>query len=304
MIVLDFITGILSAICNQELESKECIKGIIKKVCYFLLVIVAHALDTLIPTDGQFLLRTITIYFLVANDGLSILENVGECGVEYPQFLKNWLKQLKSEASKGQISRKPEETSKSPDEEGAGSNENGEQNENGSADAGQAQQTLDFTEANYKALFPCKEGGITKGYSSSHKGIDVGWIDEPNCDIVAIEDGVIVQAEHSSTGGERGEYCVIEHNDGKHKYWSGYLHLLTSSLLVRDGDKVTKGQVIGRRGNTGLSHGTHLHLYMSEPINISNGYTYNKMKAHCTFNPLDKLYKTQGANISADIEVR
>lgn len=260
-------------------------------MCYFLLVIVAHALDTLIPTDGKFLLRTITIYFLVANDGLSILENVGECGVEYPQFLKNWLKQLKSEASKGQISRKPEETSKSP-------------NENSSADASQAQQTRDFTKADYKALFPCKEGGITKGYSSSHKGIDVGWIDEPNCDIVAIEDGVIVQAEHSANGGERGEYCVIEHNDGKHKYWSGYLHLLTSSLKVKDGDKVTKGQVIGRRGDTGLSNGTHLHLYMSEPIDISYSYTYNTMKAHCTFNPLNKLYKLKDTNVSADVEVR
>ena len=49
MIVLDFITGILSAIYNRELESRACLKGIIKKSCYFLLVIVAHELDTLVP---------------------------------------------------------------------------------------------------------------------------------------------------------------------------------------------------------------------------------------------------------------
>ena len=85
MIVLDFITGILSAIYNRELESRACLKGIIKKSCYFLLVIVAHELDTLVPNDGTFLLRTITIYFLVANDGLSILETAtnGRRGVDF-----------------------------------------------------------------------------------------------------------------------------------------------------------------------------------------------------------------------------
>ena len=147
MIVLDFITGILSAIYNRELESRACLKGIIKKSCYFLLVIVAHGLDTLVPNDGTFLLRTITIYFLVANDGLSILENVGECGVEYPAFLKNFLKQLKTKSDEGNIQSKVEE----PEVE-----------------------EKELFNSTYKALFPCEEGGITVKYSNSHKGIDVG----------------------------------------------------------------------------------------------------------------------------------
>ena len=142
MIVLDFITGILSAIYNRELESRACLKGIIKKSCYFLLVIVAHGLDTLVPNDGTFLLRTITIYFLVANDGLSILENVAECGVEYPDFLKNFLKQLKKKSDEGDIQSDVEEP--------------------------------ELFNSTYKALFPCEEGGITIKYSNSHKGIDVG----------------------------------------------------------------------------------------------------------------------------------
>lgn len=147
MIVLDFITGILSAIYNRELESRACLKGIIKKSCYFLLVIVAHGLDTLVPNDGTFLLRTITIYFLVANDGLSILENVGECGVEYPAFLKNFLKQLRTKADEGDIQSKVEE---------------------------QEVEEQELFDSTYKALFPCEEGGITVKYSNSHKGIDVG----------------------------------------------------------------------------------------------------------------------------------
>ena len=191
MIVLDFITGILSAIYNRELESRACLKGIIKKSCYFLLVIVAHELDTLVPNDGTFLLRTITIYFLVANDGLSILENVGECGVEYPNFLKNFLKQLRTKADEGDIQSKVEE----PEVE--------------------EQELFSST---YKALFPCEEGGITVKYSNSHKGIDVGWIAIENCKVISVDDGVVVQAESYTTGGDRGEYCVIEHSDGKHKY--------------------------------------------------------------------------------------
>ena len=186
MIVLDFITGVLSAIYNKELESRACLKGIIKKSCYFLLVIVAHGLDTLVPNDGTFLLRTITIYFLVANDGLSILENVGECGVEYPNFLKNFLKQLRTKADEGDIQSKVEEPEvEEPVEE---------------------QELFNST---YKALFPCEEGGITIKYSNSHKGIDVGWIAIENCKVISVDDGVVVQAESYTTGGDRGEYCVI-----------------------------------------------------------------------------------------------
>ena len=277
MIVLDFITGILSAIYNRELESRACLKGIIKKSCYFLLVIVAHGLDTLVPNDGTFLLRTITIYFLVANDGLSILENVGECGVEYPNFLKNFLKQLRTKADEGDIQEKVEE----PEVE--------------------EKELFDST---YKALFPCEEGGITIKYSNSHKGIDVGWIAIENCKVISVDDGVVVQAESYTTGGDRGEYCVIEHSDGKHKYWTGYLHLLENSLKVKQGDVVKKGDLLGKRGNTGLSNGTHLHLYMSDFVSLDTQYSYNTMKNHCTFDPLTRLYKLKGSNISAKIEER
>lgn len=97
---IDFITGILKGIINKKLNSQTCLKGIIKKCCYFLLVIVAVALDRLYP-EAQGLVRTLVCYFLVATDGISILENVGECGVPYPKFLKNMLEQLKSKSDDG-----------------------------------------------------------------------------------------------------------------------------------------------------------------------------------------------------------
>lgn len=98
--VVDFITGLLKGIVNKELNSQTCLKGIVKKCCYFLLVIVAVALDRLYP-EAQGLVRTLVCYFLVATDGISILENIGAAGVPYPKFLKNILEQLKDKSDEG-----------------------------------------------------------------------------------------------------------------------------------------------------------------------------------------------------------
>lgn len=98
--VIDFITGILKGIVNKQLNSHICLKGIVKKCCYFILVIVAVALDRLYP-EAQGLVRTLVCYFLVATDGISILENIGAAGVPYPKFLKNILEQLKDKSDEG-----------------------------------------------------------------------------------------------------------------------------------------------------------------------------------------------------------
>lgn len=150
-------------------------------------------------------------------------------------------------------------------------------------------------------LLPIEDGGLTKTYGvknsdgTIHKGVDFGWIDNPKCNIYAWQDGTVVDADNYKNGGERGEYVVIEHTyiDGK-KRWSGYLHLLGNSLTVKVGDAVTMGQVIGKRGNTGKSNGAHLHLYLSEKTD--KAYTYDTMKALCTFNPMSYLYIDKSLN--------
>ena len=97
---------------------------------------------------------------------------------------------------------------------------------------------------------PCYDGGRRNYYNEpiEYEVVGVGYQDK-----VSVDDGVVVQAESYTTGGDRGEYCVIEHNDGKHKYWTAYLHLLENSLKVKQGDLVKKGDLLGKRGNTGLS---------------------------------------------------
>ena len=93
VMLVDYLTGIASAIYNKELSSKIGFKGIIKKFCYLLVVALSVVIDKL--TDQSGLIRTLVIYFFVANDGLSIIENMAEMGVKLPQKLIDALEQIK-----------------------------------------------------------------------------------------------------------------------------------------------------------------------------------------------------------------
>lgn len=93
VMVVDYLTGIASAIYNKELSSKIGFKGIIKKFCYLLVVALSVVIDNLLGQSG--LIRSLVIYFFVANDGLSIIENMAEMGVKLPQKLIDALEQIK-----------------------------------------------------------------------------------------------------------------------------------------------------------------------------------------------------------------
>ena len=93
VMVVDYLTGIASAIYNKELSSKIGFKGIIKKFSYLLVVALSVVIDNLTGQSG--LIRTLVIYFFVANDGLSIIENMAEMGVKLPEKLIDALEQIK-----------------------------------------------------------------------------------------------------------------------------------------------------------------------------------------------------------------
>lgn len=93
VIVIDYLTGIVSAIYNKELSSKIGFKGILKKISYLFVVALSVVIDNLTGQSG--LIRTLVIYFFVANDGLSIIENMAEMGVKLPQKLIDSLEQIK-----------------------------------------------------------------------------------------------------------------------------------------------------------------------------------------------------------------
>ena len=93
VMVVDYLTGIASAIYNKNLSSKIGLKGILKKFCYLCVVALSVVIDNLTGQSG--LIRTLVIYFFVANDGLSIIENMAEMNVKLPQKLIDALEQIK-----------------------------------------------------------------------------------------------------------------------------------------------------------------------------------------------------------------
>lgn len=94
MIILDYISGIASAIYNKNIDSKIGLKGILKKFMYLVIVCVSVIIDKIVGNTG--VVRTIVIYFFVANDGLSIIENMGKMGIPLPKKLIDTLNQLKN----------------------------------------------------------------------------------------------------------------------------------------------------------------------------------------------------------------
>ena len=90
--IIDYITGMISAIKNHQLSSKIGSFGLIKKCLMLTIVAVGVEVDKLLGQSGVF--RSIVIYFYVSNEGISILENLIECDVRVPEKLKEILKQI------------------------------------------------------------------------------------------------------------------------------------------------------------------------------------------------------------------
>lgn len=94
IMLLDYITGVISAIYNKKVNSKIGFKGILKKSLYFVVIILATLLDILLNQD---VIRYVVILFFVSNDGISIIENIAKCNVNLPKKLTAMLEQLKNE---------------------------------------------------------------------------------------------------------------------------------------------------------------------------------------------------------------
>ena len=96
---LDYLTGVSGAIINKKLSSEIGLSGIAKKSLIVIILIMAVVLDRLINQEYH-IFRTLVCYFYIANEGISILENIALLGVPFPNKLLSVLKQLKKDSEK------------------------------------------------------------------------------------------------------------------------------------------------------------------------------------------------------------
>lgn len=108
--IIDYATGLCAAKYRSEtINSYKSVKGIAKKICMWLLVLVGAMLDILLSyaadTVGisaglDFIAASAAAVWLTANEIISILENIRDIGTPLPPFLLKFAENIKSESEK------------------------------------------------------------------------------------------------------------------------------------------------------------------------------------------------------------
>lgn len=98
--IIDFITGLIKARKTKTESSAIGIKGIIKKVCYWIVIVVAFLVSYIIVEIGKILNIDIqyvmnfgwfTLICMAINEGRSIIENLVSINIKVPKFLSKGL---------------------------------------------------------------------------------------------------------------------------------------------------------------------------------------------------------------------
>jgi toxin secretion/phage lysis holin len=100
-VIVDYITGVLASALEGKLSSAVGSKGIAKKVFIFVIVAIAHLVDVCLGDGNMF--RDAAIFFYLANELLSIIENSGRVGLPVPDILQKAIEMFKAKSNeKGQ----------------------------------------------------------------------------------------------------------------------------------------------------------------------------------------------------------
>ena len=104
VMLIDYVTGMAGAAYTGQMNSRVGVMGIIKKAGYIALVVVGMAVDYLISyalvnigisLQITYCFGMIITIWLIINELISILENLGELKIPLPKFLVNTIKSLK-----------------------------------------------------------------------------------------------------------------------------------------------------------------------------------------------------------------
>jgi toxin secretion/phage lysis holin len=95
-VVIDYVSGVIAAGVEGKLKSKVGLIGIARKVFIFAMVAIAYQIDSAL--GDQHVLRDATIFFYLANELLSIIENAGRVGLPVPAPIQKAVEVLKGKS--------------------------------------------------------------------------------------------------------------------------------------------------------------------------------------------------------------
>lgn len=131
---------------------------------------------------------------------------------------------------------------------------------------------------NYIYRLPYKSGTkrmVSQGFNGkfTHYGMSRYAVDfdmKEGTEVYAAREGRVVKTKaDSNIGGatrsfeKYANYIIIEHNDGT---LATYAHLKQNGVIVKVGEQVKKGQLIGYSGKTGMARGPHLHFIVYRAV--------------------------------------
>ncbi len=100
---VDIVSGILATGKeNKDISSKRFYGGLRKKVGMWLLIIVANQIDRF-TFDNLPVAKTIIVSYLIANEGLSVLENLGTMGIKIPKAVTKFLEKLRDDSDNDEL---------------------------------------------------------------------------------------------------------------------------------------------------------------------------------------------------------
>ena len=95
-VVADYVTGVTAAAKEGRLNSEVGAWGIVRKVGIFAIVALAHLVDTALGDAHLF--RDASIFFFLANELLSVIENLGRVGVPIPPVIQRAVEVLRGKS--------------------------------------------------------------------------------------------------------------------------------------------------------------------------------------------------------------
>jgi hypothetical protein len=133
--------------------------------------------------------------------------------------------------------------------------------------------------------YPVNEIYIANKFSSTHRGIDLGFFDDYNQPVYSANSGKVISIQKQATGGNVIHIRHTKQGMQLLPFVSEYAHLKTGSICVKVGDYVKQGQQIALMGNTGKVSGYHLHygLYSGTSIDYKVDKWLNPVKYLCVY---------------------